>query len=161
MGLDMSLYGVKDNSPEGDLDNSYGEWKELGYWRKANHVHKWFNDNIIKRQDPWGLYMVEENKLQGLLVLCKVLKKIKENDFDILETELLEIFKKHRKEWKFDSGDNGDYIAYALLPPDNMGCCFGSGVVDEWYWQDIDETIDILTKAIESDYNTYYYRASW
>jgi len=39
------------------------------------------------------------------------------------------------------------------------GFFFGSTEVDEYYFQDIDDTLDILDKLDEEE--TYYYQASW
>lgn len=160
MGLDMFLYGLKNTSPEDDYDNNYGEWKELCYWRKSNQIHKWFSDRCIKKQNPWGYYKVEEAELQGLLLICKLLLKIKNNpdeDFSWVETK----FTRFVEKVKTEGWGTAEYIAYALLPPDNLGCFFGSGNVDEYYWEDIEDTVEQLTKALESEYNYYFYMASW
>jgi hypothetical protein len=59
MGLDMYLtgkiyLGYKDENPikqkikdlvKTEFSPDYVE-VELGYWRKANHIHKWFVDNV-------------------------------------------------------------------------------------------------------------------
>ncbi len=160
MGLDMFIYGLKNTSPPDDYDNNYGEWKELCYWRKANQIHKWFSDRLIKGQNPWGYYEITESELQGLLLLCKFLYKIKYNsdeDFAWVDTKFTRFVEANKIEgWK-----EAEYIANVLLPPDNTGCCFGSGDIDEKYWYDIEDTIKQLTKALESEYNSYFYMASW
>lgn len=28
-------------------------WQEIGYWRKANHIHKWFVDKVQGGDDDW------------------------------------------------------------------------------------------------------------
>lgn len=45
--------------------------EEVGYWRKANHIHKWFVDNVQDGVDDCGDYYVSEEKLQELLTACK------------------------------------------------------------------------------------------
>lgn len=47
-----------------------------------------------------------------------------------------------------------------LLPPQE-GFFFGSTAVDEYYWDDIKETITMLNEIIEDDRGDLYYRASW
>jgi hypothetical protein len=51
------------------------------------------------------------------------------------------------------------------LPPAE-GFFFGSTEIDEWYWQDIDETIEQLTKVLahkqgEHEYLRFIYQSSW
>ena len=55
------------------LENHKGE--EVGYWRKANHIHKWFVDNIQKGNDNCRRYLVPKSKLKGLLLLCEMVCK--------------------------------------------------------------------------------------
>lgn len=50
-----------------------------------------------------------------------------------------------------------------MLPP-TAGFFFGSTAVDEWYWQDINNTIAVLEKELDGEedgYGSYYYQASW
>ena len=163
MGLDMYLYGIKRDKKEDVFEKQSGKWKEICYWRKANQIHKWFNINFIKKQDPWGLYEVDEKSVQGLLLLCKLLIYIKDNpdsDLSWVKTDFFEEINDPSQDF-WGITDCSDLIAYALLPPDNLGCCFGRGVVDEEYWEDIKDTIKQLESALNQNYDVYYYRASW
>lgn len=47
--------------------------EEVGYWRKANHIHKWFVDNVQDGVDDCDEYEVEEEKLRELLETCKII----------------------------------------------------------------------------------------
>jgi len=42
-------------------------FKELGYWRKANHIHQWFVKNIQYGEDDREYYFVSKEKLNELL----------------------------------------------------------------------------------------------
>jgi hypothetical protein len=44
--------------------------EEVMYWRKANHIHKWFVDNIQDGNDDCGQYYVWPEKMRELLVIC-------------------------------------------------------------------------------------------
>lgn len=56
--------------------------------------------------------------------------------------------------------DNNE-LAEQLLPV-SAGFFFGSYEYDEWYFGQIQETHDTLTKIIEANPNSYFtYRASW
>ena len=54
-----------------------------------------------------------------------------------------------------------DY-AEEMLPP-TSGFFFGSSTVDEWYWEDIKDTIDKLNTALTEsvDDAMFEYQASW
>ena len=47
------------------------------------------------------------------------------------------------------------------LPP-KQGFFFGSKEVDEWYWQNLEDTVKGLERALTlSDEYSYYYQSSW
>ena len=84
MGLDMYLTAkryIYDFDDEGtalrdalkDLSVNGMEVKELsyraGYWRKANHIHKWFVDNVQDGVDNCAEYLVSVEDLENLLAL--------------------------------------------------------------------------------------------
>ena len=56
----------------------------------------------------------------------------------------------------------GEEKAWELLPPES-GFFFGSNTIDEWYWQDIKDTIEKLNTALEQsvDDAMFEYVASW
>lgn len=43
----------------------------VGYWRKANHIHRWFVDNVQSGEDDCGDYYVPRQKLQELRDVCQ------------------------------------------------------------------------------------------
>ena len=49
--------------------------EDVGYWRKANQIHKWFVDNVQGGVDDCSKYTVEVEKLKELLKICKKVKK--------------------------------------------------------------------------------------
>ena len=105
----------------------------VGYWRKANAIHKWFVDNVQLGTDDCGTYYVSKETLKELLDLCK---------------ETLE--------WL-----SGDKTVDSPLPSQG-GFFFGSTDYDEWYKQDIEETIEILTKCLQlpNEFD-FFYESSW
>ena len=113
--------------------------EEVGYWRKANHIHKWFVDNVQDGEDNCGDYYVEISDLMNLLNICKEVKENPEK-------------------------------AESLLPTQS-GFFFGDTQYDEYYFQDLDKTIEIiegLLKEQSFDKNgrayflgDFYYHSSW
>lgn len=96
MGLDMSLKGKRYLSEifnEGDdaiaekVENLFPELKgrtssfdksvvkqveiEIGYWRKANAIHRWFVDNCQDGEDNCKPYLVRREDLEKLRDLCQ------------------------------------------------------------------------------------------
>jgi hypothetical protein len=47
------------------------------------------------------------------------------------------------------------------LLPSTSGFFFGNTEYDEWYYNDIQNTIEILEKALEDKDGEYYYSSSW
>lgn len=45
--------------------------EEMGYWRKANHIHTWFVDNVQEGADNCGEFYVDRNDLENLLEACQ------------------------------------------------------------------------------------------
>lgn len=54
-----------------DLSNVTNIDEEVGYWRKCNHIHRWFVDNVQSGEDDCGEYSVSKSKLEELLNACK------------------------------------------------------------------------------------------
>lgn len=89
MGLDMYLKGKRYVSDYDDQDKAiisemmqhFPELSQdqtvqevtvrVGYWRKANQIHKWFVDNIQEGNDNCGDYYVSRDSLQALRALCQ------------------------------------------------------------------------------------------
>jgi len=124
MGLDMYLSGKRymskvfreDDEPKmnaiaalfPELKDCKGRWGdstpvkevqiECGYWRKANHIHKWFVDNVQGGEDDCGRYYVSREQLTELRDLCQRVL-----DFRHLANELLP-----RQQGFFFGGDEYD-----------------------------------------------------
>lgn len=104
---------------------------EIGYWRKANQIHKWFVDNVQGGTDDCDEYSVSIEQLQALL---DTVNKVLDN----------------RKEAK------------NLLPP-SSGFFFGSTDVDQYYYDDLEQTKRMLENILAQDWKSWdiYYRSSW
>ena len=53
------------------LDRVVSIDERIGYWRKANQIHRWFVDNIQGGEDDCKEYYVDIKKLKELVELCK------------------------------------------------------------------------------------------
>ena len=88
MGLDMYLYGVKQEFEKHDYNiGGYKESTEIGYWRKANAIHRWFVENCQDGIDNCATYYVDEKDLRELRELCKMVLRRKNKASEILPTQ--------------------------------------------------------------------------
>lgn len=102
--------------------------ERVGYWRKANHIHRWFVENVQDGKDDCGDYEVSTDDLKTLLAMCKEAIENKQRADGILPTQ--------------------------------RGFFFGGTDYDEYYFQDLEDTIKICEQAIAED-GDYYYHSSW
>ena len=60
---------------------------EVGYWRKANHIHKWFVKNIQGGKDDCADYYVNKVDLESLRDLCLKVKADPDKAQELLPTQ--------------------------------------------------------------------------
>ena len=191
MGLDMYLYRAEKNKYVHE-ETEYCEclkcrpkylWveeAEIGYWRKANAIHGWFVRNLADGVDECQQIEVS---LTDLLRLQEECRKVLANKPDVLPTEedegittitaeedtpnevvakmLMDMLTLQHKEKEFNSPASEE----DPLPPTG-GFFFGSTSRDEWYYRDIEETLEILAIAISEiqfldEDEALIYQASW
>ena len=117
--------------------------EELMYWRKANQIHGWFVDNTEAIESDVRHYVTKQN-LEELLKVC-------EKVLDILNKSTnTEIF--------LDCADE----IMELLPP-TEGFFFGSELIDEYYENNIEKTVEFLKNELPNceDGDDFEYLASW
>lgn len=152
---------------EWDKEKKHPWWRiseEVGYWRKANQIHNWFVENIQDGEDDCCYHReVTKEDLEELLMLCERIKNIAimedgkvSNGYCYQNGERVEFYE--------DGAQivNADEIAKLL--PTQSGFFFGGTDYDSYYMGDIEDTIDIITKVLETtDFNTQmiYYVSSW
>lgn len=138
--------------------------ERAGYWRKANAIHKWFVDNVQDGVDECQETEVDKPKLAELLVLCR----------KVVETAIVKKGRVCTGITSTSGGplvknyEEGNIIANAEdiheLLPTSAGPFFGSTDYDQWYLQDVKDTIAILEACDldEKNYDvSYRYQASW
>ncbi len=143
--------------------------QEVCYWRKANAIHNWFVNNVQNEDDDCGQYYVSEEKLTELLNLCKEVKeKAILKDGDVVNGQTFD----GKGNW-VDIIEKGQVIENAeeisKILPTQSGFFFGSTDYNQWYYEDIINTIDMLEKVLKEDkefndkgfYTSYEYTSSW
>jgi len=61
--------------------------ESIGYWRKANHIHNWFVENVQDGEDDCKDYYVSDSALKKLLEDCKQALKNKAEAATVLPTK--------------------------------------------------------------------------
>lgn len=110
----------------------------VGYWRKANAIHAWFVRECAEGVDECQPIRVGNGKLRELKVIIEFLTFIKDEP-------------------------NASEQIEKLLPTQG-GFFFGSTEYNEYYWHDLQRTLEILNKAIELEEDegcSITYQASW
>lgn len=143
--------------------------ERVGYWRKANQIHAWFVNNIQGGNDDCGDYPVSEEKLTELLNICKEIKdKCKLTNGKIRNGQIATPETKGKFIDIIEDGAlmTNSHIAANLLPSAS-GFFFGSTDYDQYYMQDIEDTIKIIEDLFNERGNDeylsgeIYYHSSW
>jgi len=142
--------------------------EDVGYWRKANAIHRWFVNHVQDGNDDCGCYGVEISDLEELLKICK---KIKEKV--ILKDGLIKNGQQFENDKWEDIYIGGKFIENPeiceQLLPTGSGFFFGSTEYDEYYMKDINYTIEVLEQVIKEQkelnsngiYSYLEYCSSW
>lgn len=154
--------------PHWDVEKKYGYggiMEQVGYWRKANEIHNWFVENVQDGIDDC-CYHNEATKevLEELLDVCnKVLASC-----ELVNGKIENGYNFDQNGHKIPILEDGKYVkdpsvAEELLPT-TSGFFFGGTSYDEYYVEDIENTIDIITKVLETtdfEREMIYYVSSW
>lgn len=129
---------------KGKISSWCSIFEEIGYWRKANAIHRFFVKETQNNIDKCQISIVPKEVLEDLLDRCKrvlKLKKIYLND-----------------------GIIKDGVGAEEILPTQSGFFFGGTEFDEWYFKDVADTKRIITKVLKNtdfDKQVICYRASW
>ena len=166
MGLDMYL-GVR--TEDGT--------QEVGYWRKANAIHGWFVRECGNNVDECQEIVVPKIKLMELQALClSALIKRSQDPAPFEETES----PKSSKSVPVDGQEMGEWLMEQMKMETTLavmekefedtsdplrpvaGFFFGGTEKDQYYYQDLMETAEIIRAALE-EYpdGEFVYQASW
>jgi len=110
--------------------------ESVGYWRKANAIHKWFVDNCQKGVDDCGEYYVSVENLKELLSVCEEVEKANKRSVKKTAKKLL---------------------------PTQEGFFFGGTEINDWYFEDVKYTIKLIKSLFKENKEDadFYYQSSW
>lgn len=155
------------NYPHWDTEKKYGSYRiiqQVGYWRKANSIHNWFVENVQGGEDDCDYHReVTEAMLELLKATCVAVIKASK----LVDGTLIDGYE-YRNGMKIPMYQNGlvveDTTVAERLLPTTSGFFFGGTNYDEWYINDLKETVEIIDKVLaETDFETQmiYYVSSW
>lgn len=164
------MYGIKPHEGSPSATVSFN----IGYWRKANAIHGWFVRELADGRDECQRIYVSRTNLETLRAEClSALKK---------QPALADMPRNHGGGTVAISAESGEDVA--RLIHDNFvvqshahefndvnnddplkpvaGFFFGSTVKDEWYYEDLKETVKICDEALAlGEEWSFEYCASW
>ena len=121
---------------------------DVMYWRKANHIHNWFESNLASVKEKGGNlenvteYEVTREELTELRDVCTEV---------LIGVEWSEPIERHSEsgaswvERKLEKCDAD--VALDLLPP-QQGFFFGGTDVDDWYYEDVEATLKMIERVL-------------
>ena len=138
--------------------------EEIGYWRKANHIHNWFVENVQEGVDDCEYHdEVTKETLEELRDICK--KVLDSCEMVDAKINVGTSFKNGGATPILEDGQivKDSSIAEELLP-----CCsgffFGGTEYDNYYVDSLHYTIEIIDKALATtdfEKQMIYYVSSW
>lgn len=154
MGLDMYLHKAKR--------------EEVAYWRKANAIHAWFSRLHEKETGE------ELDNCQYMTVSKEDLIKLRNDCKRVINSSKLVYKKVPVKQYDYDKKEYvnttkmmkmlGDSSVAEELLPTQSGFFFGSTVYDEFYVEDLENTIeqiDNILNDVNFDEYDIQYHAWW
>ena len=133
--------------------------EQIMYWRKANQIHGWFCQNGDEIT-PEVSYRVSKTDLEVLMETCKtvldVLNKAPKKTIQVVGGW------KDGEQYMVDVEVYDEDVIKEILPP-TEGFFYGTYEIDEWYKENIEETLKFLQEELpncEDDHEFEYY-GSW
>ena len=165
---------LDNNLPKPDFGGMYVE-QQVAYWRKANAIHGWFVRELADGVDECQDIYVSRDNLTKLRDLCvqvlanrsqatpaqertRIIDGDTTDEMSVVNNIMADIQAEAQKRSATTIATEDD-----PLPP-TAGFFFGSNEKDEWYYRDLEDTVDqinsILAATADGDYS-FSYRASW
>lgn len=133
--------------------------EQVAYWRKENHIHAWFVNNVQDGEDDCREYHVSREQLKELVDTCeKVLASLDDSPKKKVKVKVGWQGGKELYE-DIDVYVNTE-LAEELLPT-QAGFFFGGTEYDEWYVKGLENTLNQITPLLSEEEGDFYYQASW
>jgi hypothetical protein len=174
MGLDMYLYANKylnnenvdqikklagtNNLPNESGTESIHIRQLVGYWRKVNAVHGWFINKIASGVDECQELYISREQLEQLRQDCIVALANPERNYEIENQKVFYQLCDYLN--KLETPVN--LATYNNPVPPVEGFFFGGNELSDYYFSQLEYTIDLITNLLELDDDfSFHYQASW
>jgi hypothetical protein len=169
MGLDHGLTaGWRERPQDGD-DRGWDEYyaakrdAELITWRKENHFHRWFVNNVQSGVDNCENHRVTLEQLRAFVDAVRAVHAASR----LVPGTVTEGWTWTPQDGKVPNEREGqvlaDHTVAQRLLPTQSGFFFGGTDYDEWYYKSLTEALEklepVLDKASDEDVFTYW--SSW
>lgn len=159
IALEMAATALGLSADHGSISLTCG----VAYWRKANQIHAWFVKNVQDGNDDCSEYDVSREQLIELRNVCKRVLKAS----NLVDADIVNGYTYGADGEKMPMMEKGKTIedaalAHELLPA-TSGFFFGSTDYDQYYYDDVKDTVKMLDKALKtaSERVTFSYQSSW
>ena len=146
----------------------------VAYWRKANHIHNWFVQNVQGGEDRnCEVTPVTREQLQDLVDACKlvlgstVLEPARiERGYQIVKDVTTSVSSNPSGVRRVPIMREGEHlrdtrIAMDVLPTQG-GFFFGGTGYDDYYWWALEQTVEQIERALTAPPDTsFFYQSSW
>jgi hypothetical protein len=173
MGLDMYLYANKyiyeknvdqikelaetNNLPNPKLSSSIHVRQLVGYWRKANAIHGWFV-GLANDVDECQEVYVSKEQLEQLRHDCIVALANPDRNYEIENQKVFYQLCDYLNKLE----NPIDPTTYENPVPPVDGFFFGGSELSDYYFEQLEYTIDLITDLLELDDDfSFHYQASW
>ena len=151
--------------------------KCVGYWRKANAIHGWFVRELANGVDECqrinvgreDLIKLRDHAVNALANRSEAVPNVETTKAINLDenADSTRVIGEIMSEWanqmlnKKTAQDTNTIVLDPLEP--TAGFFFGSTEKDEWYYKDLEYTVDVINSLLANNDQEveYYYRASW
>jgi len=179
MGLDMYLYRFKrppvmaSNEPLMTLERFNDLWRnhpddfeEVGYWRKANAIHRYFVDAVQNGEDDCLFHNeVTPEILEDLRDRCKrIIESTAVINDNIVKGMHYDFSSESWRELMEESETIVDEDVCRCNLPVQGGFFFGGLSYDDWYLNHVAYTYDLCNKLLKEtnfDSEMLLYNSSW
>lgn len=138
----------------------------VGYWRKANAIHNWFVEKVQDGRDECQESDVSREQLKELLEDCRQVIAASKLEPGAVQNGYVANAKTGGK--MAPVLEAGQVVVNAQVAeevlPTRDGFFFGGTNYDQYYIEDVQDTIKILENVLENpEFKDcdFYYRASW
>ena len=147
-----------DHLPSPEFSKSISIRNLVGYWRKANAIHGWIIDSCANGEDNCQSIYLSREKLDQLRKDCVVALANPDRDYQIENPKVLYQLMDYLNSLETPI----DPTTYKNPLPPVDGFFFGGNELSEYYFNQLEYTIDLITNLLELDDDfSFEYQASW